>query len=792
MKFGNSLRALVERVIPLPKEAVASALHTRATSEIAVVLSGVEGPLAGTVRKEMAPFSSGGNGGCAIRFFLLGDSCDACPSDLADRLRLLPNNDQAYAVLPARVDGAFSGLSVFAVTTLGLLYGARTLRQMMLPTLRGNAQGETEVGIPEVEVVDWPDIGERGQWGGSASKDLAWLAERKFNVVEYAAKLSCDGDGDGKGSARVEPELLDEAARVGIKIVPYVAHLEQLFQLCSLFGTKPQIASRPDPDSPLPSDYSPGICFTNPESTVVLQDWLTDLVRIPGVTDVMVWLSEGAAPCFCDRCRGDEPFAMEVAAISRAFDQAKKHNEAARLRLLLTQGSYAANGRILDAAPEDVKITYYHGGLTYDSTHNPMIYPRLASFAESGRWLGVYPQVTASWRSVTPFTGPQFVRTRMNEFADKGLSNVITYAVPGNRFHEFNVTAAAEWSWNSKGRSDRDFSLAWARAKDGLDPELYARWATTIGPVVWDVAGSRLALRLIFSADRELLDGSHPMRFGEGLLAEIQSEDYLTASLQEADRALALALDLEDEAAIAESRITYAYLLMARGLQALSWAPASPSELSAGQLGRFRSAFEDVDRAARTVEVEHYRWSEAVAGGDLPGRLLDTIAVGYRAAASAADVLSRLGLTDPTPEYRPRQVGSWRTEDFGADEVCSVALDLSDAWVGPGPYVITFDYVDGMSGVTIEHMALSASSPSSDGGEEHVLDEVAVNSMVNRHERWREVRLTFPEVSPGDRPVIRVGLKFLEKTAADRRISNGTVTARRGLWIDKHSQDNDG
>ena len=73
-----------------------------------------------------------------------------------------------------------------------------------------------------------------------------------------------------------------------------------------------------------------------------------------------------------------------------------------------------------------------------------------------------------------------------------------------------------------------------------------------------------------------------------------------------------------------------------------------------------------------------------------------------------------------------------------------------------------------------------------------MLDEVAVNSMVNRHERWREVRLTFPEVSPGDRPVIRVGLKFLEKTAADRRISNGTVTARRGLWIDKHSQDNDG
>lgn len=514
MDTDSEYHDLIDRVIPLPKEAEVRAVHTLATSEIAVELDGVDGPLAETVCEAMAPFATGGSGGCILRFAVLDRAGGACPTQLADRLASLPNADQAYAVLSAGDAGSFSGLTVTASTGLGLLYGARTLGQMMRPSLKDNAQGGTEVDVPELTVVDWPDIGERGQWGGSAARDLAWLAERKFNVVEYAARLSCDEN--GKGSAQVDPALLAEAAREGIKLVPYITHLELLFRLYNLFDQKPEIASAPDPDKPLPSDYSPGICFSNPESTSVLEDWLTDLVCIPGVTDVMVWLSEDASPCFCERCRGMEPFGLEVKAICSAFDAARRHNPKAELRLLLTQGSYKVNDTILDAAPEGVKITYYHGGLTYDSTHNPMIYPRLAAFAASGRWLGVYPQVTTSWRSVTPFTGPQFIRARMNEFVDKRLSNVITYAVPANRFHAFNVTAAGEWLWNSKGRSDRAFARAWAQAQGVSNPELYSRWATTIGPVGWSLAGSRLALRLIFSADRQLLDGSHSLRFGEG------------------------------------------------------------------------------------------------------------------------------------------------------------------------------------------------------------------------------------------------------------------------------------
>lgn len=388
--------------------------------------------------------------------------------------------------------------------------------------------------------------------------------------------------------------------------------------------------------------------------------------------------------------------------------------------------------------------------------------------------------MTASWRSVTPFTGPQFIRARMNEFVTKRLSNVITYAVPGNRFHAFNVTASAEWLWHSRGRTEEAFAEAWALSKGIDDPKGYARWATTIGPVGWTLAGSRVAQSLIFSQDRRVLDGEHPVRFGEGVLAEIHSEAQLLGDIHEADRALALALEVGDEAAICETRIVIAFLRLAGAIRTLSEAPKTPEGLTAGQLARYRVAFEEADQAARTLEVEHFRWAAAVAPGEMPSRLLDTIAGGYRAAASAARVIGRLGLTDPTPAFRPKEIGGWSSRDFEGGPACRVTLDMEAAWTGPGPYVLTFEYTEGAYGVTIERVAMSGVAVD---GAETALGEVTVKNIVNLHERWREVRLNFPEVARGSRPVIHADLRLPGHADEKRRLSNGRVVARSGLSI---------
>jgi hypothetical protein len=44
--------------------------------------------------------------------------------------------------------------------------------------------------------------------------------------------------------------------------------------------------------------------------------------------------------------------------------------------------------------------------------------------------------------------------------------------------------------WNAKGRSEREFALAWATRKGLENPEEIACWMEMMGPVSWNVYGS--------------------------------------------------------------------------------------------------------------------------------------------------------------------------------------------------------------------------------------------------------------------------------------------------------------
>ena len=266
------------------------------------------------------------------------------------------------------------------------------------------------------------------------------------------------------------------------------------------------------------------------------------------------------------------------------------------------------NDKILAAASPETKIIYYDGGRTYDSSHRPMIYPLLEDFARSGRWLGVYPQLTSSWRTVFPFTGPQFMRARMNEFVDKRLNAMIGYAAPSNRYYEFNVTAAAEWSWNSRGRSPRDFAEAYARWTGISHPERFGEWADLIGEVGWDLAGSRVVEGLILpeealfeSAQKSRaykLNDLQEMRFGQGLLSEFPDRKHFEARLASAARALKLAETEGDERMVDESRSVIGALHLLDGLIELSDTKGLPE---AKKQAAAQGALTQIDAAARML-----------------------------------------------------------------------------------------------------------------------------------------------------------------------------------------------
>ena len=180
------------------------------------------------------------------------------------RLATLPNREQAYRIAPL---GART-LALVGVRPPGVYYAAKTLKQLI--SAASSAQGQAT--IPMAQVTDWPDLAERGLWGGSANDDIAWMAERKMNLVETHVGLSVDAH--GHGVATISEDLFALARRHAVKLVPIVTHLEQL--PADVLGRLPQLkgVGRHDVDS------AP-VCFSQPKAEEILADWLTCLAPMP-------------------------------------------------------------------------------------------------------------------------------------------------------------------------------------------------------------------------------------------------------------------------------------------------------------------------------------------------------------------------------------------------------------------------------------------------------------------------------------------------------------------------------
>jgi hypothetical protein len=275
-------------------------------------------------------------------------------------------------------------------------------------------------------------------------------------------------------------------------------------------------------------------------------------------------------------------------------------------------------------------------------------------------------------------------------------------------------------------------------------------------------------------------EGFQPVRYGEMFLEEIYSEEHVSALIRQADDALALALALEDQLAVSETRIHRAFLILGRALQVLSEAPESAEGLSPGQLERYRVAFDEIDAAAQTLEVEHFRWAELVDPGERASRLMDTVAVGYRSVARATEVMDQLGIPDPMAAYHPRKIGSWSPEDFAEGTECVLSLDIQNAWAGAGPYVLYFmyDHRGDTYGVRIRDIVLASVQPN---GTETELKRVSFNADVHPWHRWEEAGFDFPEIAAHSVPRIRVTLQIQGDVPETARKSYGTIRVRKGI-----------
>jgi len=208
-----------------------------------------------------------------------------------------------------------------------------------------------------------------------------------------------------------------------------------------------------------------------------------------------------------------------------------------------------------------------------------MITGEVEKLARGGHWVGVCPNLNANVGWVNPFTGAQFIHYRINEFVSKSIKGLIGYATPRVRYARFNVEAAAEWSWNAKGRTPHEFALSWAVRQGVRHPEKFAEWSDTLGPVAWDVYGSDFPagdVRRVPGAVAENLRkgklpalGTVPHGVFRAPWGDIKSVEQLNNDGAAAARAVALAREMGEPEFIQESLVVQGYVNALRSLYEL-------------------------------------------------------------------------------------------------------------------------------------------------------------------------------------------------------------------------------
>lgn len=477
----------------------------------------------------------------------------------SDPLAGLKNWDQAYRIFPV----GNNQLKLVGRTPTGAYYAAKTLVQL----LKARSTADT-VDIPLLTVTDWPDLQDRGLWGSDNFAELKWLSDIKMNYMEQISASGVDDQGVPWAKVKEQREpLVNEAHLYAMNFVPVILHLEQ----SSGGGIKayPYIRGK--------SGHHGVLCYSQPKVPWIIAKWMVDLVSIPNVTEVDVWMSEnlhGDMGCTCDLCKqtGVDPMVLEARAIVAAWRLAEKQTgRRFGLRILTSEATEAANPVILSELPQGVKVIYYHSLRTYSCDRQPQLPRYLVDWAKKGGWVATCPNLSAIVLMVQPFESAQFIRYRAQELVDSGASGLLGYATPRVHFGRYNVEAAAEYTWNLNGRSTREFAASWAVRNGIQDPEKFAEFRELIGPVEWDINGSEMVYRATHkrlkpSLAGMLKNGTLPGfgyyidTFVKAPFGQFTGPRHLAADVEMAKKAMQLAEEIGVEEFIQEARVNQGFI----------------------------------------------------------------------------------------------------------------------------------------------------------------------------------------------------------------------------------------
>lgn len=393
----------------------------------------------------------------------------------ATRLGACPNKDQAYLIEPVGGDK----LLVAGLNGKGVYYGTVTLRQLL-----GAFGDKDKIVVPLAEIVDWPDMAERGLWNGGKFI-IPFMAAMKLNFTqEYHPDLSVRRTPAGPVvTVKFDKAQWNAARRKAFNLVPEITHMNFLQYYFKIYDVYPELqgkgkaaaqrTNKTDYDYVCP-------CASNPLLVDILAKWMEGFAE-KGVMDMTVWTSEFFGQCGCDKCARTNQFVLETRAIVNAWKRVHAKYPDFLIRVFL---GFDARPELMSAVLAEIPAELKIERACYSSSEK--LFDRRA---EAGDWL-------ASYR--LPFVGTCFdfnvlaQQRAIKRLYDRKWSGAYsllrTVDVAYNEtFAACEIGAIAEWGWNVNGRDARDFAIAWATRQGDASPEKFGEWAAIMGPIEADI-----------------------------------------------------------------------------------------------------------------------------------------------------------------------------------------------------------------------------------------------------------------------------------------------------------------
>ncbi|OGD21128.1 MAG: hypothetical protein A2W03_03905 [Candidatus Aminicenantes bacterium RBG_16_63_16] len=640
-------RSWMRHLLPLPHEIAIKGKFALPPAELSIRLrenaTEIEKQAAEQVRglfKEKAGIAPEGKS-FEIRLGVMeaGEGPDGGSNPRIRRLKTLPNNEQAYVIFP---DGD-NRLVLGGLNGRGVFYAAATLCQLLKPYLTPR-----RAVIPLAEVVDWPDLEERGLWNFPDPPSwIPWLAGMKLNYGKMADTRIQPVKRGEPNRAAINRDLMMKARLMGFNYLPYIIHYNFLKD-SGLYSAYPEIAGAGD--RALAGRYFAHKIgdehrvpnASHPLFAKILAEWMMDIAS-QGAGEVSCWLSERPAESE-DRETGTAgQFVWEARATVTAWKEVLKTHPDFKIRLFLSTTTSERYFRVLAETPPEVKIERACASWIERVPRAPRdlyVNALLDSYAAEGRWLATYDVPLGAYGRVdTPeYKVPCSSAHRIKDYLSqlykrkwRGAYGMIAWddrlrpGVIAKETYEFNIAALAEWTWNIGGRSEKEFAAAWATREGYENPEAVGEWGELMGPVEFDVYDSEYPVLYSWGRAVNLIEERKRPVLSEGLFRYYEDRDAFDRKMSVCDKACAIAVEFKDPYLANETRVVRSYIGLAKHIFEIAEQVATEALSSLESQARLKENLKKLEDAGKENTSALRRWRSALGPEPWHDRFHDAV-----------------------------------------------------------------------------------------------------------------------------------------------------------------------